>query len=306
MEESKMELELRETFATSICGTNIPRIAGGFGEGKKAVLAYHIAEIHGKSVKEVNRAINMNRSRFRDNVDVIDLTVKKYQSFVVHLMHHNILNQQAVNRSNNIYLLSERGYAKLMKIFNDDRSWMYYDMLLDQYFDRVDRKDVQPTENHPSITPAEMILQMAEQLVAQEKKVQELERRSLETETKVTSISNYLQEKPTRTQLVRKVNEYARMKGTRNINECWNDVYQTLKDKHGINVMTRVNNRREEIQIKRLKDNKKPYAESTLKQKVNGLDIIFQENFEEEVMGILVGFISQYANQASEVYVSSK
>ena len=35
-------------------------------------------------------------------------------------MNHEIFTQNAINRSNNIYLLSERGYAKLLKILEDD------------------------------------------------------------------------------------------------------------------------------------------------------------------------------------------
>ena len=36
-------------------------IEGGFGEGKKAMLVKDIAEIHGREVKAINQAINMNR-----------------------------------------------------------------------------------------------------------------------------------------------------------------------------------------------------------------------------------------------------
>jgi hypothetical protein len=59
---------------------------------------------------------------------------------VVTLSNHGILSQNSVNRSKNIYLLSQRGYAKLIKIFNDDLSWEMYDRLLDDYFDIKDEK----------------------------------------------------------------------------------------------------------------------------------------------------------------------
>ena len=39
-----------------------------------------------------------------------------------------------VNCSNNIYLLSERGYSKLLKIMDDDLAWEKYDELVDNYF----------------------------------------------------------------------------------------------------------------------------------------------------------------------------
>lgn len=87
------------------------------------MLAQDVAEFHGKELKFVNRAIRMNRHNFEDEVDIVDL---KENGFEVHLMHHGILSQNAVNRSSNIYLLSQRGYFKLIKISNDDLSWEIY------------------------------------------------------------------------------------------------------------------------------------------------------------------------------------
>ncbi|SEM39028.1 ORF6N domain-containing protein [Ligilactobacillus sp. WC1T17] len=45
-------------------------IEGGFGEDKKAMLVKDIAVIHGKEVRQINQAINMNRKRFKDGIDV--------------------------------------------------------------------------------------------------------------------------------------------------------------------------------------------------------------------------------------------
>jgi len=43
------------------------------------------------------------------------------------LSDHKILSQNSINRSNNIYRLSEKSYYKLLKIFSDDLSKeMYY------------------------------------------------------------------------------------------------------------------------------------------------------------------------------------
>lgn len=105
-------------------------IEGGFGEGKKAMLVRDIAEIHGKTVKAINQAINMNKSRFNESVDLIDL-----KSVVNQIDLENFgINQNAINRSNNIYLLSERGYSKLLKILEDDKAWEVYEELVDNYF----------------------------------------------------------------------------------------------------------------------------------------------------------------------------
>ena len=102
---------------TKIDNMRFTDIEGGVDEGKKAMLVKDIAYIHGKDLKFINRAINMNKHRFKNNIDIIDL---KDTYFEVHLMNHEIFTQNAINRSNNIYLLSERGYAKLLKILEDD------------------------------------------------------------------------------------------------------------------------------------------------------------------------------------------
>ena len=106
-------------------------IEGGFGKNKKAMLAKEIAKIHNKEVKVINQAINMNRKRFKNNIDIADL---KDTSFEVNLIDHGIFTQNSANRSTNIYILSERGYAKLLKIMDDDLAWEKYDQLVDGYF----------------------------------------------------------------------------------------------------------------------------------------------------------------------------
>lgn len=84
-------------------------IEGGFGKDKKAMLVRDIARIHSSTVKRINEVINNNRKRFRPGIDLIDL---KKTNFEV-VLNDLGFNQNQINRSNHIYLLSERGYAKL-------------------------------------------------------------------------------------------------------------------------------------------------------------------------------------------------
>ncbi|MEK4025421.1 ORF6N domain-containing protein [Sporosarcina sp. FSL W7-1283] len=161
-------------------GVTVPNINGGFGVDKKAMLAKHIAEIHGKELSSVNRAVNMNRDRFKNNVDIIDL---KEDTFAMHLVQSGIFTKNAVNAATNIYLLSERGYAKLIKIFNDDKSWDIYDDMLDQYFDMRDG-NIEPINNKP-MSPAEMLVVYAQQFLEQEQRLNKMEEEAKETNSKV-------------------------------------------------------------------------------------------------------------------------
>ena len=117
-------------------------IEGGFGKNKKAMLVKDIATIHGKEIRAINQAIDMNSKRFKNGIDLIDL---KQDNFAINLIDCGF-SQNSINASNHIYLLSERGYAKLLKILDDDKAWDIYDELVDNYFNmRVAIKNNEPS-----------------------------------------------------------------------------------------------------------------------------------------------------------------
>lgn len=138
----------------NVKGMKFHDIEGGFGEGKKAMLVKEIAEIHGRELREINERININRIRFKDNVDIIDI---KGSEFEIGLNDYGIYNQNAINRSKNIYLLSERGYSKLLKILEDDFAWEQYDKLVDGYFNM--REQVNSGQARPLTTEETLELQ---------------------------------------------------------------------------------------------------------------------------------------------------
>lgn len=125
-------------------GMKFHEIEGGFGKGKKAMLVKEIANIHGRGLREVNQSINMNRKRFNDGLDILDL---KGTEFAINLIDSGIYTQNSINASNNIYLLSERGYSKLLKILEDDVAWNQYEKLVDGYFNmRAEKKQLSAME----------------------------------------------------------------------------------------------------------------------------------------------------------------
>ena len=116
-------------------------IEGGFGNDKKAMLVNDIAKIHGKELRQINQAINMNRKRFKNGIDVVDL-LNQSDGFRKFAQENGLIGS---NRTQHVYLLSERGYAKLLKILDDDKAWDIYDQLVDNYFNmRVAIKNNEP------------------------------------------------------------------------------------------------------------------------------------------------------------------
>jgi hypothetical protein len=115
---------------TEILGKEIPIIEGGFGEGKKALTDKMIAEIHEIEAKEVRKAVNRNIARFKEGIDYINL---KGGNEITSLENYGY-SKQAITQADKLFLLSERGYAKLIKIMDSDKAWEIHDILLDEYF----------------------------------------------------------------------------------------------------------------------------------------------------------------------------
>ncbi len=155
-------------------GMKFHDIEGGFGEGKKAILVKEIAEIHGRELRVINQNIERNRLRFKDGIDILDL---KGTEFEITLSDHGIYNQNSINRSEKIYMLSERGYAKLLKILEDDVAWEQYEKLVDGYFNMRGQ-----TLNTSELSPE---LQMFKQIFDTVAK-QQLENKQMKEEIKET------------------------------------------------------------------------------------------------------------------------
>ena len=141
-----VNLEVKGT--QEFLGKEIPVIYGGFGTNQKVALAKTIAEIHGMETKHVNELINRNIKRFKVGIGIMDLGVVLNDTELKGLG----FTQQALNsykglrakgQGGNIYLLSERGYAKLIKIMDSDLAWDIHDQLMDEYFSMREEKEKQ-------------------------------------------------------------------------------------------------------------------------------------------------------------------
>lgn len=105
---------------------------------------------------------------------------------------------------------------------------------------------------------------------------------------KVTHIQHYLTETPDRKKIQRELRVYARRKNI-TYSEAITHIYKTLEDKHDIDIKQRVRNKWKQINADRSAEGKKPYADSTLKQRYNGMDVIIDLGYTREVMEILAG-----------------
>lgn len=124
------QLKIKNNGLIEIEGMKFHSIEGGFGKDKKSMLVKDIALIHNRDLKDINRLINNNRKRFKDGIDVIDF-LSDSESLKDFAKENDLIGS---NRTKNVYLLSERGYSKLLKLLEDDIAWEQYEKLVDGYF----------------------------------------------------------------------------------------------------------------------------------------------------------------------------
>lgn len=127
-------LALQINGTQNFMGQIIPVVLGGFGADKKCVSDKTIAEIHNMLVKNVRARITDNLKRFKENVDFIDLKQRAYDTDTLELLQKLGYAKQSITQAEHIYLLSERGYVKLVKIMDTDLAWEVHDNLIDTYF----------------------------------------------------------------------------------------------------------------------------------------------------------------------------
>ena len=130
-----MTNEIQVKGTQNFMGVEIPVIEGGFGTDKKCITDKTIAEIHNMQVKHVRENINKNIKRFKIDIDYINLKVVGDTDYNLELLESLGYSKMQISKSENIFLLSERGYAKLIKIMDTDLAWEIHDKLMDEYFD---------------------------------------------------------------------------------------------------------------------------------------------------------------------------
>lgn len=119
-------------------GNEIQVVSGGFGADKKCMCDKTIAEIHGQPTIEIRRRISDNINRFKENIDFIDLKQRMGESHTLELLQNLGYAKQSITQAEHIYILSERGYSKLIKIMDTDLAWEIHDKLMDEYFEMRD------------------------------------------------------------------------------------------------------------------------------------------------------------------------
>lgn len=149
---------------------------------------------------------------------------------------------------------------------------------------------VNPTDMLTTINRQNKELELNQYLQSKEleeiKKKQLIQDKKLEEKTKeFNEVKNKLDNMTVignRKQFSNEVNTVARKTG-KSQQDIYTYTYKELEDQYGINLKVRCDNRKKEIQNKRLDEGKKPLSPSTLKNKVNNLVIADEEDLWREL-----------------------
>lgn len=251
-------MELKKTGLVKINNYEFEGIEGGFGENKKAISAADIAKIHKRELKEVNKLINNNRNKFKDFVDVIDLLSD--EKFEVIL---NNLGLKTSNGQKYAYILSERGYAKLLKFMDDELSYDLYEQLLDNYFrlrqevKQISKQDEMLLKIINSNSKEELASNMTEY---QLEYVKPLELENSRKQQLIDGMTNHIQGKSQR----QMINEIIRRKGINEIKERWDILYNYYEKEKHMNLSERLENYNSKQPKKKDNVNKIEYIENVI------------------------------------------
>ena len=260
-------------------GMKFHDIEGGFGEGKKAMLVKEIAEIHGRELKAINQNINNNISRFKFGIDLLDL---KNGHFELPLQELGLTNRN-ISISKNIYLLSERGYSKLLKILEDDFAWEQYEKLVDGYFN-MRGQALNTSELSPEL---QMFNKMFQALANNELEQKRLKAEIEETKEEIQGIRDVvtLDTNGWRKETANIINKIAyKLGGFEHIKPIREESYKLLNETIGVDINRRLKNKQKNMALEGVSKSKI--------NKVNVLDIIGEDK------KLLNGYISIISKMA--------
>ena len=236
--------EIKINGTQKFMGIDIPIIEGGFGNSCRIVSAKSVSEIHKIQMKEINQSINrlIKRGRFVENIDYINMFSN--EQFKVTASDLGLITS---NGQKQCFILSERGYTKLIKYMDDDKSWDVMDQFVDEYFTM---RQIVTSNEQLKANYLLAIYNGGQDAVIASKKLTEIEVKeatapliekndTLNTENDLLAQKNLeWADRPLINSIIR---AYAASIGG-NFGKAWNDFKKELLYKHSINLNSRITN----------------------------------------------------------------
>lgn len=262
------QTEIEVTGVQEFLGKEIPVIEGGFGERKRCLTDKTIAQIHNMENRNVRARITNNMKRFKKTIDYIDLKSAYDTSTLEELGY----SKQSISQAEHIYLLSERGYVKLIKIMDTDLAWDIHDRLIDEYF--AMRKVIK--EESSKLDQLSPQLQLLISMELEQKKlnrqIKEVSENLSETKEEIKEIRQVVNLDTTnwRNETRTLIAKIARKQGDlKYIRDFTNESYELLNKRFGVSLERRLSNKCKNMALEGVSKSKI--------SKLNNLDVIAED-----------------------------
>jgi phage regulator Rha-like protein len=256
----------------------------------RVLTSAQLAEAFETDMSKIRYNFNYNKSRYEEGKHYLVVKGEELKDFKTECEIHTELKH-----AHTIYLWTEKGAFLHAKSLGTDKAWNAYSQLVDEYFKKVEEaKQVQRQQSDlTGLSPQlQFMIQMEQRHNALEAKFTLHETNQKEIKDAVSTLTENLVAAPDHTKVVSLINEYARWTRLGH-NEVYNKVYDLLKSAHGVDVRQRVSNEREKVQREHNNKTGKFYSESTLKGRVNGIDIMVRLGCLDKFHGILSGLLAK-------------
>ena len=262
-------------------GKEIPVVLGGFGENQKVVTDKMIAEIHGMETRNVRARITDNIKRFKEGIDFIDLKEGAYQTSTLEILLKLGYTKSAITQAEHIYLLSERGYAKLIKIMDTDLAWDIHDQLMDEYFHL--REEKQQTQ---SMSMEDIIIYQMQQSKMMKEQLEQTQTIAIEAKAtaeqatkqmEIVKDAMLLDHDSWRKDCNNIINKVAKERGGTKeaYQQVRDEVYNLLQQRAGASLKTRVINKQDRMRREGISKSKV--------DKVSQIDVIAEDKRLKEI-----------------------
>lgn len=212
-----------------INGKSVKVVEGGFGENQKCILASDIALQHDLRLDKINTLINNNINRFNNN-DLKDF-LKPSEGFRDFAKENGLITN---NRTKNIFLLSERGYTKLVAMMDNsnDKKWEVMDSIIEEYFKM--REIIQQQQYKLPTNFKEALLMLVEAEEEKEKLLLENETISIEKRLLSGEVFSWANRNL--------INALVRRYAKGDFGSAWTEYKKNLLYSHSININSRITN----------------------------------------------------------------
>lgn len=250
---------------------------------QRVLTTAQLAESFGADTKQINNNFGRNKNRYSEGKHYFELRGNELELFKAsHQIDDNLKFAPVV------HLWTEKGAWMHAKSLNTDEAWEAYEMLVDDYYS-VKSHQIDTALLSPEL---QMFKQIFDGVAKMQLEQAETQQKLQMFENRIDTLTTGLTATPDHTKVVARVNELARWSRMGH-NEVYNKIYDILKAKHGIDVRQRVENERYKINVERFNSTGKYYAESTLKSRVNGIDVMVRMGVLDKFNEILVGMLTR-------------